>query len=325
MDRGSNRHEKIMSKQSRELERHIIETLKQLEDNDAINGLGTDDRRTSLAKQIVESYRRIEYVQIIKRRDIAASRCDPADDRFDPLKAAVAFSRDGDLDESFWMVFYFVHFGKNTKGGWRYAREVYNALGQQDHWTWERTRQNPKAFRKWLGDNEHNIKRAGVPGGFGNHRKYQSLSAHADDQTGPAFESYVEWIGTGSSHVDRFSEIASTSATTPGSRFDALYRSMSDVKSFGRMAKFDYLCMVGKLELFDVEPNSVYIEMATGPKAGGKLLFGGSVDINRSNAQLQSDYATLAESLNLPFSIQILEDAVCNWQKHPDKFVRFRG
>lgn len=314
-----------MSKRSNELEQRIIAVLEQLEIEGVILGLGTDNRRVSLAKQIVESYKRIEYVKAVKRRDISMSRCDPANELFDPLKAAIAFSRNGDIDESFWMVFYFVHFGKNSKGGWRFAREIYNALGQEDNWTWEKTRRDPKAFRKWLGENEHNLKRAGVAGGFGNHRKYQSLSADADDQTGAAFESYVEWIGGGKSHRARFAEITANCEDSRGHRFDSLYRSMSSVKSFGRMAKFDYLCMIGKLELFDVEPDSVYIGTATGPKAGGKLLFAGNPNARRSNDQLESDYGTLKTSLDLPFSMQILEDAVCNWQKSPDSFVAFRG
>lgn len=314
-----------MSKQRDDLESRVISALEQLEGEGVINGLGTEARRISLAKQIVESHRRIEYVRVIKGRDISLSRCDPSKEHFDPLKAAVAFMREGDIDESCWMVFYFVHFGKNSRGGWRYAREVYQALGQCEHWTWVNTSSDPKAFRLWLAENEERIKCKDVPGGFGNHRKYQSLNAHADDQTGAAFESYVEWIGAGNSHVDRFTEITNASDGTPGSRFDALYRSMSAVKSFGRMAKFDYLCMIGKLGLLDIEPTSVYIASATGPKAGGKLLFAGDSSANRSNIQLEADYTILGDRLDLPFSMQILEDAICNWQKSPDEFKAFRG
>ena len=40
---------------------------------------------------------------------------------------------------------------------------------------------------------------------------------------------------------------------------------------------------------------------------------------------LEAGYAVIKSRLNLPFSMQILEDAVCNWQKSPDKFKPFRG
>jgi hypothetical protein len=307
------------------LESRVVETLENRERDGLIRGLGTADRRVALAKQIVQSYRRIQYVDIMKARGVSRASRDSSNELFDPLKASIAFMQENRLDESYWLVFYFVHFGKNLRGGWRYAREVYNALGKSDPWNWEKTSNDPKAFRKWLRDNQNGLKRKGVPGGFGNHRKYQSLDAVANDQTGAAFESYVEWIGDSKSHEKRFNEILQHSNDDAGSRFDALFRSMSAVSSFGRMAKFDYLCMIGKLGLLEIEPACVYIDTATGPKAGGKLLFGGSSEATRSNSQLEKEYADLADSLQLPFCMQILEDAICNWQKNPDSYKPFRG
>ncbi len=302
---------------------HILKALRELESDAIINGLGTEARRTSLAFQIIDSYRRIEYVQLLKSRDICEARCDPSTDLFDPLKAAIAHKRKGDIDESFWMVFLFVHFGKHKRGGWRYAREVYNALGQRDRWSWKNTSQDPKGFRKWLAQNAEVLERPG--GGFGNHRQYMSLKADTNSHTGAAFETYVSWIGATGSHTDRFKKITVDCADDPGERFHALFRSMDAVSSFGRLSKFDYLCMVGKLDLYDIEPNSVYMSSATGPKAGGKLLFVGDSRARRSTAELEDDYERLKNKLGFPFCMQILEDAVCNWQKSPDSFKAFRG
>ena len=58
---------------------------------------------------------------------------------------------------------------------------------------------------------------------------------------------------------------------------------------------------------------------ATGPKRGGELLFG-----------TQKDAATLDRWLvelntELDVGMQVLEDSLCNWQKSPHRFVRFRG
>jgi len=50
---------------------------------------------------------------------------------------------------------------------------------------------------------------------------------------------------------------------------------MNDVERFGRTAKFDYLTMVGKLGLAAIEPGSTYMQGATGPLKGARLLFGG--------------------------------------------------
>ena len=307
------------------VEFRVVETLENLENDGLILGLGTAPRRVTLAKQIVQSYRRIKYVEVLKAREVSSASRDPSNELFDPLKASIAFMQENRIDESCWLVFYFVHFGKNLRGGWRYAREVYNSLGKGEPWNWKNTSNDPKAFRKWLRDNQIGLKRKGVPGGFGNHRKYQSLDADANDQTGAAFESYVQWIGNSKSHEKRFNEILENSNDDACSRFDSLFSSMSAVSSFGRMAKFDYLCMIGKLGLREIEPACVYIDAATGPKAGGKLLFGGSLGAVRSNSQLEKEYTALANSLQLPFCMQILEDAICNWQKSPDNYKPFRG
>src|SRR6056297_3264881 len=125
-----------MNERNKELVEDVTLKLSKLEDSGVIKGLGSVDRRLALAGQIADSYRRIRYVQIIQGRDVSPSSCDPSSENFDPLKSAIVEAREGRVDESFWMVFYFVHFGKNRKGGWRYAREVFNALGQQAPWTW---------------------------------------------------------------------------------------------------------------------------------------------------------------------------------------------
>ena len=93
--------------------------------------------------------------------------------------------------------------------------------------------------------------------------------------------------------------------------------------SFGRMAKFDYLTMIGKLELAHIEPGSTYLEGATGPFAGGRLLFGGSTTARLSREDLDSRSVELGDALGI--GMQVVEDAVCNWQKSPRKFVPFRG
>lgn len=196
-----------MSQGRRDTRSRIIASLAELESDGVINGLGNEARRASLAEQIIESYRRIEYVRKIKDRDISEQRCNPKSELFDPLKAAVAFQRAGDMDESFWMVFLFVHFGKNARGGWRYAREIYDALGQRERWTWQNTSRDPQGFRTWLASRVEYIKRKNPPGGFGNHRKYTSLKADSDSGTGAAFESYVRWIGCDSCHLERFGQI----------------------------------------------------------------------------------------------------------------------
>ena len=146
--------------------------------------------------QLVESVRRIDFVSSIRGRDIAPGRADPGAKIFDPLRAAIFHHRCGNLEEAFWLVFLFVHFGKSRKGGWGYVREVYGRLGASVWWDWRRVSRNPKGFQYWMALNHDRVRRNAVPGGFGNHRKYESLR-----DTGAVVASYVAWVAPPKSHM----------------------------------------------------------------------------------------------------------------------------
>lgn len=95
------------------------------------------------------------------------------------------------------------------------------------------------------------------------------------------------------------------------------------VASFARLAKFDYLTMVGKLGLAPIEPGSPYLKGASGPLRGAILLF------VAAGAQLPAvkdlDSWVIELGAYLGCGMQVMEDSLCNWQKSPDKFIAFRG
>ena len=277
-------------------------------------------RRETLLAQIVESVRRVRYVSVMRDRGVSERRADPNDELFDPLKAAVLFQEQGELDEAFWLVFFFVHFGKHSRAGWRYARQVYGCLGEPNHrWDWANTSADPTAFRVWMNAHQDQIRVPGVPGGFGSHRKYQSLDAYSDIGTGAAFETYVEWVGPPHTHEELMDQALQRVDWNPRGAFRVLYNSMNRVASFGRTARFDYLAMIGKLRLAAIEPDSTYMQSSTGPLSGARLLFG----VQYGVAQLDQWLIELEAQLGV--GMQVLEDALCNWQKSPDIFLPFRG
>lgn len=278
----------------------------------------------TLVEQFVESARRIRYVTRIAQRDVSNSRADPASNLFDPERAAVLHNRLGNLDEAFWLVFLSIHFGKPRRTGWRLVRDVYGRLGEGACWDWAQTSTNPKAFRQWLSANLATLKGAdGVARRFGNHRKYQSLSAYAANGTGDAVESYVNWVNRFGAHDLVIRDAASQTDGSPRAMFDYLYRSMNGVISFGRTARFDYLTMIGKLGLAPIEPGSTYMNGATGPFDGAKLLFSGNATANLNRSDLDARLIELEAYLNV--GMQVMEDALCNWQKSPETFKPFRG
>jgi hypothetical protein len=98
---------------------------------------------------------------------------------------------------------------------------------------------------------------------------------------------------------------------------------MQVVRRFGRTARFDYLTMIGNLSLAPIEAGKTYMSGATGPMAGAQLLFGKAGTARASRGQVDTWLVDLSNTLRVP--MQVLEDALCNWQKSPSSFKRFRG
>ena len=287
-------------------------------DSHNLPGIDEPDALDCLVRQMVDSVRRIKYIKTILAKRLSPSVADSDSIAFDPLKAAVWHSRQNNVEEAFWLVFLATHFGKNKRTGWRLTKAVYGALGNQPAWTWKRVSANPTAFRNWL---QSNLGSVDAEGNFGNHRKYQSLSATSKTGTGAVVESYVDWVLSHNDHVGLINDAKAAACSNPRSLFSYLYRSMSDVIGFGRTGRFDYLTMVGKLELADIEPDSTYMTGATGPLDGAQLLFGG----NRMPRRLSVALNDLESHLGQPFGMQVLEDSLCNWQKQPKEFIHFSG
>ena len=286
-------------------------------------GIADGQARVSFVAQLVESIRRVRYVYVLRTRQLSKRSLDPAGSAFDPLKAAILAARAGALDEAYWFVFLFVHFGKHRRSGWSYARSVYGRLGERDtpRWDWTRTSSDPRAFRNWLDKHQRDLK--AMPGGFGNHRKYESLDARSPNGTGAVVESYVRWVSPPRTHPELMQRALDQAYGDPTRAFDLLYKSMTDVRRFGRTARFDYLCMVAKLALAPIRPGSAYMRGATGPAAGARLLFRGGGTTQEPVGDLDRWLVDLDEDLKV--GMQVLEDALCNWQKSPRQFRPFRG
>jgi hypothetical protein len=282
----------------------------------ALPGIADPVARTTLVKQMIASLRRLDYSRIISTRDISLDRADPQSQLFDPEKAAVLHFRAGRLDEAFWLVFLITHFGKSLKRGWRMLREVYSGRGT-DTWTWGRVSANPAAFRAWLLANQGHI-----GGGFGSHRKRESVRADLPGGTAAVVESYVAWVGPAHSHAALMADLIQAGGNSPESIFDHCYHSMT-VTRFGRLGKFDYLCLLGRLGFADLVPGSAYLVGATGPLAGARLLFGGRTDARLRATTLEDRLRDLDAVLQV--GMQVMEDSLCNWQKSPRHFVHFRG
>ncbi|MEO8297802.1 MAG: hypothetical protein ABI574_08330 [Burkholderiales bacterium] len=276
-----------------------------------LRGVVPPENMLAFIWQLIDSIQRVTYVQIVRVRPVSATRADPRSPSFDPIRAAIAA---GQTEEAFWLVFLATHCGRNLRTEWRLAAELYGA-SEAAPWTWARVLNDPQAYADWVEDHHETF-----TGKFGNHRKYESLRP-GPTGTGAVVRSYVDWITGYGSHAAMVAQ-----AQTNGNvrhAFRVLYEQMRAVLRFGRTGRFDYLTMLSKLGLANIEADSTYMNEATGPKRGARLLFDGQIDSNTGARVLEARVAALERQLGV--GMQVMEDAMCNWQKSPNSYQPFRG
>ena len=272
------------------------------------------------AEQLVSSMRRVDYVRGLATRDLDDRRADPLHDLFDPLMAAALAVRRGDADEAWWLAFLATHFGKHTKDGWRLTRDFYGAFDTRPPWTWQNASQHVADLNSWLDGQWPALVNDGASRRFSNHRKYESKSSA---QMKSVLGSYIAMVTANGNHRGLIQDVHRTVGQNPHEGFQELYRRMAAVKRFGRLGTFDFLAMLGKLGIAPIEPGLAYLSDATGPLRGAKLFVYGDADAKVDPAQLEDILSKLDNELNV--GKQVFEDALCNWQKTPDRFVLFRG
>jgi hypothetical protein len=213
------------------------------DDQGPLPGIADPKALETFLDQLVESVHRVGYVNAIRQRPLSIRRSDPNDELFDPIMAAVRSMESGERDEAFWLIFLFVHFGKHRRAGWKYIRDVYGRLGGRARWDWRSVSRSPAQFRAWLHQHQDALRHG--RGGFGGHRKYESLNALSDGGTGAVVQSYVEWVCPPRTHDELIARTIAPSNGDPKQAFRLLFKSMSVVMRFGRTARFDYLAMIG--------------------------------------------------------------------------------
>ncbi|WP_145011417.1 hypothetical protein [Mycobacterium marseillense] len=280
-------------------------------------GIAASAAKDTFIAQLVDSDRRRRFALRVAASDPHPKVLGEPLSAFDPHYAAVRCVRDGDFDEACWLVFLATHFGFHRHNRWALSGNFYRRLDAGQPWTWATVSADPGAARVWLDNNRATLRSAGGP--FGNHRKYESLAGSTPVGTGEAIESYVAWVGP--FHRARFDDLCVAGSAQDS--FAAVYASMADVARFGRVARFDYLTMLGKLGLVDLLPNKLYLQGTSGPLDAARLLVSGSKGVKTSAAQLEGHLCDLGDHLGVTFDI--LEDGLCNWQKSPRRFISFRG
>ncbi|MEM8750026.1 MAG: hypothetical protein AAGF28_06965 [Pseudomonadota bacterium] len=284
-------------------------------------GLSSAARLDCLVEQIIESIRRIEFVHTIRDKKHDQRRKEPGHPLFEPLKAAALFQQEGKYDDAFWLTFLATHFGKHAEDKWSLCAAFYGRLGTGKTWDWETVSANNGELREWVEHNKAELD--ALPYRFSNHRKYVSLTADGGKGTAAALESYISWILENGNHAELIRNTHKSVGQEPTAAFDSLFGQMDKVRQFGRLGRFDFLTMIGKLGIAPIEPGIPYMKGATGPLPGARLLFQNDPNGTLSPGKLDEMLVELGAELGL--GMQVMEDSLCNWQKSPDVFKSFKG
>lgn len=306
----------------------LFSILKKLDDVKGLElpGLETAQKKEVLARQIVDSIRRIEYVEKLEKVNLSELRKNPNSTLFDPLKAAVLHSKNGNVDEAFWLLFLATHFGKSPAYGWSVVSDIYGRRGEGEAWTWDRVTADWSSFESWFKLASLEICNEKPKLKFSNHRKYQSLRHDTKNSVPTVVKSYIDYIGSHNSHLAKIAEAEYATSGDKSLQFDYFFKGLkSQVKSFSRLGVFDLVTMWAKVGLVNFYPQKAYFAGSTGPIPGATLLFYG-VEGGYSPDALEEKLSELSPQLDLgSYSMQIFEDALCNWQKSPTEYIQFKG
>lgn len=278
-------------------------------------GLPNQATIDTLAMQFVASLRREDYYQVVQKKPVSAARADPNSPLFDAERAVAFHMQQGNVDEAGWLIFLMTHFARPADTKWRRLQDVYGRLGA-GLWDWPTVSANPTAFHSWIAANWQQIR-----GKFGNHRKYNSLQPTAANPMRSTVDDYLAWIGP-AGHAAFFAKAVRAAGNNPHTIYDHLYNDMK-VLTFARLGKFDYLSLVGRYGLAPISAGSAYLNGATGPQSGARLLVDGNRKSTTPLAAIQGKLDALDVRLNV--GMAVMEDALCNWQKSPARFEHYLG
>lgn len=262
-----------------------------------------------LALQLIETEQREAEIQQLLDSEIDPEVINPESDKFDPIQAIIRLKH-SDYEEACWLSFLLIYTNDSEHTDWAFMRKLYSGhgLNLQGSLTWQLLNEQPNALNQRLETLAVALAQSQPKPKFGHHRAYESLN-----HLPIVFSSYIDFINEKGGHQALFKPKAK--AIDKIDYFKTLYALIrQSIYRFGRLSTFEYLCLLGKLGLAEVAPDSCYIAEASGPKRGAKLLFG-----MLNNEQLDEHAVGLADYLEVGY--QQLEAAICHWQKSPNRYI----
>lgn len=277
----------------------LYDLLKVNFDNDVIS---------VLSHQTIDSIRRISIYEAYAIKARRAEQLNlPFIDTSNPFTLSQRSSLE--VDSKVWYIYLATYFGKSNKSKWKLFNK---AVFRKDR-TLIRLKEiqtNREKYYSYLKDIDFF-----EGANFSNHRKY----------TKKALEGHNGLINS----IDYFLDNLDHYSHSKLVEFDLIFRNAMRIPNFGRMAAFDFTSSLCKCNLNVKDPISMYHHSSTGPLRALKdiLILADCKDVSKS-AQVEFGNNLLdwfIRHFNTQVVAQVLEDAICNWQKSPKKYQRYFG
>ncbi len=211
------------------------------------------------------------------------------------------------FQDKVWFIYLATYFGKSNRSGWELFKR---AAFKKDLSliTFNQVNNNLEEYFEYLLSFDF-FKECT----FSNHRKFTAKSLLGHKGLFISIEFLVN-------NIHQF-------CPTNRMEFHRMFLLANKIPNFGRLAAFDFSSSLAKIGLID-EPKSMYAENSTGPLKALELML--KLTNNEASVLSQKEFAVslmcwFLENSNIFMVGQVLEDAICNWQKDTTKYRLYKG
>ena len=260
-----------------------------------------------LARQTFDSIRRI---QIYETYNIKAQKAIQYKKPFSHTSNPFVLAQRSDLNlrNRAWIIYLATYFGKSNKSKW----ELFNrATFRKDKSiiTFDQIKADLDNYFKYLSsfDFFHDCT-------YSNHRKYTAKKLLGSKGLFRSMEYFANNVGLYSSE-DKM-------------EFHEMYLLSQKIPNFGRLGGFDFTSSLVKCRFSIEEPKSMYADYSTGPLLALKLMLKLTNNNSSTASQKQLSHDLMdwfLKNSKIFMTGQVLEDAICNWQKDTRIYIRYTG
>lgn len=284
-----------------------IENLWQQAIGDLLNAAIDANTLNTLARQTNDSIRRIDIYRSYRERAIHAVN-KGLDFNHTSIPFVLAQRSDLSQNNRLWILYLATYFGKSNQSGWElFNRATFDE--KKSIMLFHDIQKDLSYYFKYLASFDFFDRCS-----YSNHRKFTAKRLTGEKGVFESMEYFVK-------NINQYSFEHKID-------FHSIYKAAQKVPNFGRLAAFDFASSLVKCGFDVAEPESMYVENSTGPlNAIGLLLrLTNSDSSSKAKFQLCSDLMKWFQKNSNIFMVgQVLEDAVCNWQKNPSTYIWYKG